>query len=397
MAFRLNEKRSGNSSLILSVGMMLSTLIVGPFAVDFPTYMCVQQQLQTATDAAALAGAANLPFSQTDAEAEAYRIAAKNIVAGHELQPNDLSYAYKGGAMIVRGQVEMPTVTAKLLCGFQLEEEKKKNPNGAQAESVPSCGTITVTAGSKAIPAPRDTMLVLDTSGSMAGTPIRDVKNSSKAFIDIIDSMNSESVDRVGLVNFDLVGKLQIGLSSKIDSQGYSAVKSKINGLQLATDSVNGFQTNYKVGLEAAIDELVAHGRSNAHKTIVFFTDGKPNLPNPNSPAITQCVSYKNQRRDALAKACAQDYVNHMISQTDIQIQRAADLGITIHTIEIGDPNQGNIFQTLLMQRDWNPGLLDKMARKTEGAQFAALREDTQAIREIFLKVAKLVTVKLTG
>lgn len=402
-------RKSRGSNAILSIGIVLSGLMAAPFAVDIPTYYAVQQQMQTAVDAAALAGALKLPYSQAQAEQAAYEVAALNPVMGKSLKQSDLTFNYDGANMRVTGKTQVPTVTAKLLCAlsFTVQEEPDPNapppdPNAPEVHVLNNCDSLDVGASAQAAPAARDTVLVIDTSNSMddlgGGQPFKDVKSSATAFLNLIDSMNSSSVDRVALVKFNTTGSLQSTFVSKAQSPGFSSLKSKITAMTLYSGS--GWNTNYEAGLKKALDEIQANGRPLAHKNIIFFTDGKPNLPGPSSPSINTCVTYKNKGQNTSAKTCATTYTNYMINQTNTQILRAKALDVTIHTIEINDPDVGAslpLLQSLLMNPTWEPGLLDAMATTTEGEQFNAEATDGPAIMAIFQEVAKLIKVKLSA
>ncbi len=74
-------------------------------------------------------------------------------------------------------------------------------------------GTLKVTLALSALPDissnPTDIVLVLDRSGSMAGSPLANMKAGAKAFIDIIDEATDNSQDgnigsgsRIGIVSF---------------------------------------------------------------------------------------------------------------------------------------------------------------------------------------------------
>lgn len=413
---RLWSPRQPGNNHILSIGLLLSTFLATPFAIDIPTYFSVQQQLQTAVDSAALAGASKLPFSQYEAETAAYEMASQNPVAGRTLEPDELEFSYSGANMKVSANVQINTITAGLMCSLGSfigggngklanppdDDEDMLEGQEGNGGGESDCESMSVTASAKAVPAPRDTILVIDTSNSMddlgGNQPFKDVKNSAHSFLDMLINMNSDSVDRVGLVKFDKTASIKHSLVSEADAPGFSSVKVAINELSLYSGS--GWNTNYEAGLDKALDELEAHGRPHAHKTVVFFTDGKPNLPGPSSPSIETCVNYYNKGQKSSAKSCANTYVNHMISQTKSQTNRAAAMNATIHTIEINDPDVGAslpLLQKLLQDNDWQPGLLEDMATRTDGDQFIAEATDTAAILEIFQKVAKIVTVKLTG
>ena len=70
--------------------------------------------------------------------------------------------------------------------------------------------TLALTAAPDIISNPTDIALVLDRSGSMAGSPLTNMKNGAKKFIDIIDEATDSSQDgqigsgsRIGIVSFN--------------------------------------------------------------------------------------------------------------------------------------------------------------------------------------------------
>ena len=75
-------------------------------------------------------------------------------------------------------------------------------------------GSLKVTLALSASPdissTPTDIVLVLDRSGSMSGSPLTNMKNGAKKFIDIIDEATDSSQDgqigsgsRIGIVSFN--------------------------------------------------------------------------------------------------------------------------------------------------------------------------------------------------
>jgi Flp pilus assembly protein TadG len=87
-------------------------------AVDLPYYFAAQNQLQTATDAAALAGASALPDGEQQAKDAAYDMASRNPVAGKSLQPSDMQYNSTGSSFEVTASSKVPTMMANFLCSF---------------------------------------------------------------------------------------------------------------------------------------------------------------------------------------------------------------------------------------------------------------------------------------
>ena len=123
---------------------------------------------------------------------------------------------------------------------------------------------------------PADVVLVVDTSGSMAGNRIDTVKRAARGLVNTLLTAENEKLDasqqiRVSVVSF----------SSKVNSTSdftasVRTAQGTINGLN-AWD--NGHQssggTNWEDALNTANDVL-ASGRADANKYIVFLSDGAP-------------------------------------------------------------------------------------------------------------------------
>lgn len=116
---------------------------------------------------------------------------------------------------------------------------------------------------------PIDIVLILDRSRSMAGSPLANLKNGAKAFIDIIDEATDGSADG------------QIGLGSRIGIVSFSGSATKDTGLitsvtdlKAAVDAlyVDSF-TNHEDAFTKAL-ELFDPASTN-EKIMVMFTDGE--------------------------------------------------------------------------------------------------------------------------
>lgn len=422
--FRMQRKYRGGSQILMTIGLVVLTMGMSVFAIDMPVYFAAQNQLQTATDAAALAGAQALPNGELEAEDAAMELAQENPVGNYTLESDDLEFFSDKGSFEVKGSARVPTVMAKLLCTLSGKmkggvvigddgEEMLDGAGGTDAET-DGCTYMTVYARSKAQPAARDTILVIDTSSSMYDLgnkrPMKDVQAAAKAFVDEVVSLDTDTVDRIGLVSFNATSKLETGLISQSTSPGFSAVKSKIDNLKIYSGS--GWNTNYESGLNKAMAEMLANGRPNADKTIIFMTDGYPNLPG-GSTSINTCVSYyntandyKRQRKTSQAntyynkaKTCAQNYTDYMISVTNAHADNAAANDIKIVTIQIGGDDSAslNTLRTLLQDNNWDPELLDYMASTTDGDQYEAAVYDAQGIMEIYEKIATDIHVRLVN
>ncbi len=432
-------------SLLMTTSVVLVSLMLGVFTIDIPVYFNAQNQLQTAVNAAAIAGAYKLPESYSVAEEAAYELAAKNLVAGMPIQEGDLEFAYSEGeqmTMSVSAHKEVPSIMRKMLCalkfgGGQFDHDESGDNEESGSSGGGNCDSMTVHAHAKAVPAARDTILVIDTSSSMGYgyAPIHDVKDAAENFVDMVAEMDNKSVDRVGVVTFDRTSSKVIGLTSKSDygGDGFEKVKSEIQDLDLYSGS--GWNTNYHAGLKTALDEMESKGRKNATKTIIFLTDGYPNLPAPdsyvsyskytpykkcsdkvnNSKPVKDLCYYKKGKKycyympdkkiqdwmieDSGGKACGQTYVDHMILLSQAQADRAKNMDVTIHTIAIFDEDTDSssfeMLRRLLTDDDWDPYLLEYFATTTEGEQYASADADPDEINEIYETIAKNVRVKL--
>ena len=125
---------------------------------------------------------------------------------------------------------------------------------------------------------PTDIVLILDRSGSMAGSPLANMKLGADTFIDIIDEATDSSQDgnigsgsRIGIVSF--------ADSATADTQLITSVAT----LKAAVNSITaGGSTNHANAFTTAM-QLFDPLSTNA-KVVVMFTDGKTTAGAPPSP-----------------------------------------------------------------------------------------------------------------
>ena len=143
-------------------------------------------------------------------------------------------------------------------------------------------GTFQVTLALSAAPDissnPTDIVLVLDRSGSMAGSPLANMKAGANSFIDIIDEATDSSQDgnigsgsRIGIVSFADTATDDTQLITSV-----AELKTAVDGLTA------GGSTNHADAFAKAM-ELFDPQSANA-RVIVMFTDGKTTAGPPPAP-----------------------------------------------------------------------------------------------------------------
>lgn len=145
--------------------------------------------------------------------------------------------------------------------------------NKELSDDVIECGgsfkiKLSITAEPDISADPADIVLILDRSGSMAGSPLANLKSGARKFIDIID----ESTD--GAKDGHIGGGSRIGIVSFSDTavQNTQLITS-VNDLKDAVDSLRaGGRTNHRDAFEKAL--ALFDPASTNEKIMIMFTDG---------------------------------------------------------------------------------------------------------------------------
>lgn len=138
--------------------------------------------------------------------------------------------------------------------------------------------TLGLTAAPDIVENPTDIVLVLDRSGSMAGSPLANLKLGAKAFIDIIEE-NTDGVKDGVIGNGSRMAVVSFATTATADTQLITSVFD----LKTAVDNlIAGGSTNHADAFTKAI-QLFDPQSSNA-KVIVLFTDGNTTVGAPPSP-----------------------------------------------------------------------------------------------------------------
>ena len=150
------------------------------------------------------------------------------------------------------------------------------NSNKALSTTQINCGesfkvTLSLAAAPDIVTNPTDIVLILDRSGSMSGSPLANLKNGAKKFIDIID----EATD--GVQDGQIGYGSHIGIVSFADTATQDTqLITSVSDLKSAVDSLTaGGSTNHADAFTKAV-ELFDSASSNAK--------GRRGAP-PQSPA----------------------------------------------------------------------------------------------------------------
>ncbi|MGI9659300.1 MAG: pilus assembly protein TadG-related protein [Gaiellaceae bacterium] len=305
-------ERDRGAVLVLVAGSLLVFLIFSAFVVDIGRAYFAQRHLQAAADAAALAGAQELPdpgtaiavASNYDGDAGSKNARTNVTVTGTDITTRCLSSAPgcdPVNAVVVEQTSDVPTYFAKII----------------GINSIPV--TVKATACSPCGAKPLDIMIVLDRTGSMcmdsfgnsdpSCTDLNNAREGIKTFLDFLDP----TIDWVGLGVFPpapSVGQrcARPATGNYHDpsaaytivplSNDYKVGSSLDPGSDLIAtlDCQDGRgRTAYANALEEAQIQLNANGRPDVQDIVIFFSDGAANIgPNylpPSSPyRATPCA-----------------------------------------------------------------------------------------------------------
>jgi Putative Flp pilus-assembly TadE/G-like/von Willebrand factor type A domain len=291
---------TSGQTLPLVVVFLLTLLLFCGAVIDIGNAYRVKQALQASADAAVAAGAGNLPNTAA-ANTAAHTLSAENtgknrIVGVPNVTANvtlDCStspnFCNPANTVHITESANIPTYFLRLIGINSISES-------VHAQACSPCGGL-----------PLDVMIVLDRTGSMAGSKLTNAKAGILAFLSGMDP----SIDNVGLAvlppaptaaqgctdvssyfntytpqgQYDGAGgtySLQNAAYVLVPlSNTYATSLGNLNNTSPLISTVNCVQdgggTAYAEAIDAAYQELQAHGRQGTQKVIVFLSDGAAN------------------------------------------------------------------------------------------------------------------------
>lgn len=265
-----NKKNRGIAVLVTSVAMVFVIPAVG-LSIDAGMLYAVKAKLSAAADAASIAAARSLSVGLTideqraNATSTAQRFFRANFPDGYMGTRN-------GSVSIVVDETQLKVRT--VLTTAQAD---------APAYFMRFLGfdTTTVRAEGKASRRDVNVMLVLDRSGSMAGS-CSALAAAAKGFVDQFASGR----DKIGLATFGITYRLDFDLAADYKTRSGTNMITQLNNLVCAGG------TNSATPFHLAYEQLTAIDEPGALNVILFFTDGEPNTLTFNLPVRTPARGY---------------------------------------------------------------------------------------------------------
>lgn len=172
-------------------------------------------------------------------------------------------YINKKKAILLTGVLSVYLLIITPLLIINLQKQQNIRSRAANTNINMSPGTNQYNAASACSSVPADIMIIIDRSGSMAGTKLTEAQTAAQKFIDIIAE---DTRNQIGLVAFSTTANLESPLTTD-----FTTVKNKIAALFPAGS------TCHECAITKANQEISSHGRAGIKKVIILLTDGQAN------------------------------------------------------------------------------------------------------------------------
>ena len=292
------ENAEGGQILILFAMMIVVLVMFLMLVVDVGMYVMERRNTQNVMDAAALAGAQELPDSSVLAEQYAREYATRNGIDGSELvisfkcTSNYAQFCDPAGNKYDTISVDI-TRTAPVFFGPVVSLV------GSNSCWVEGCSTSVHAAACRGAcggsAGQVDAIISIDHTGSMTATDLQNAKDGALALMRMFDYQ----AHNVGLAvtppvtptdkcdTIDVWSDARMWLPVQLNNSyqtspnvlaAGSELVSTVSCLDRPNGELPGPHTDLAEPMKAAMNELQSNGRAGAKQGIVFFTDGAANI-----------------------------------------------------------------------------------------------------------------------
>jgi Mg-chelatase subunit ChlD len=269
---RLKKQEAG--TILIAFALFLFILLgFCALGMEAGRWYMVRAELSKSVDAGALVAAKNIANLYVAPRVLAEEFAAANFPNGYLGTPKSGAGRVSFTATVigndkvqVDGTVSATAILARLL-GANLIPTSSRG--AAQKKEV-------------------EIMLVLDRSGSMAGTPISDLKAAARTFVDLFSA--TQDKDKMGLISFSTA----VTLDRPLGINYVTAMRTAIGAMNAAN------YTNAEDALDQAdgpggfTDQTGVSGDRRIQQFLIFFSDGQPT-------AFRGQFGYRGANYDAVA------------------------------------------------------------------------------------------------
>lgn len=248
-----NERGAVIVIFALSLMVLIGFVAIGT---EIGRWYNVRAELSKAVDAASISGAANISNPTIDVETLAEDFGMENFQPGYLGTATDTGRSVSFTATKSEEHAGMLTVTGRATSVGVLSRLFGVTYVPTAAAGVAQKNRVEI-------------MLILDRSGSMDGTPLRNLKTAAKAFLEYYKDTQDE--DKLGLVTF------ATGVNVRAPAPNFfTPITNSINAM-VATGATNAEDALAQGGSTTVFpDQRPIPRVDRIQQFIVFFTDGRP-------------------------------------------------------------------------------------------------------------------------
>ena len=242
--------------LVIFALMLLVILGFTALGVEAGRWYLVRAELAKGVDAAALAAAKNISNPHVDPLTLAREFGAENFYAGYLGTPGS---GTEGGPI---SQPPWPRRTASRWTGRSMPRPSWRRSSASTR--------FPVRAVSVAQRKDVEIMMILDRTGSMAGTKFTDLQKAANSFLDYYE--DTQARDRMGLISYSYEVKVNYALGNNFVGPMRAAINAMI--ASGATNMEDAF--DQADGPKGFPDQTGMPAGQRRQQFVVFFSDGQP-------------------------------------------------------------------------------------------------------------------------